>query len=127
MAYVVNNRVFRTLSEAQEYITESDFAVTPTITETTVPVSTTSSGMLTGGPISDTKETKTLPGESGPFDPNAGTIVSFGDIGNYHVAINFKKLIDLVTGSISVTLFPAFSSLSIILNQKKLEMLSTVL
>ena len=37
MAYVINNRVFRTLSEAQEYITESDFAVMPTITEITRP------------------------------------------------------------------------------------------
>jgi hypothetical protein len=31
-------------------------------------------GMLTGS-----KETKTLPGESGPFDPNAGTPTSFDD------------------------------------------------
>jgi len=31
MAYVVNNRVFRTLSEAQEYITESDFSTSPSI------------------------------------------------------------------------------------------------
>jgi len=37
MAYVVNNRVFLTLSEAQEYITESDFGVTPGIIEITDP------------------------------------------------------------------------------------------
>jgi stage V sporulation protein B len=38
--------------------------------------------------------------------------VSYGDIGNYHVAVNFTMLIGLVTGSIAVTLFPAFSKLS---------------
>jgi len=33
-------------------------------------------------------------------------------IGNYHVATNFTQLVGLVTGSIAVTLFPAFSRLS---------------
>ena len=38
--------------------------------------------------------------------------VPYWNIGNYHVAVNFKSLIGLVTGSIAVTLFPAFSKLS---------------
>jgi len=39
--------------------------------------------------------------------------------GNYHVARNFSMLVGLVTGSITVTLFPAFSKLSHILEPEK--------
>ena len=38
--------------------------------------------------------------------------VSDVDFGNYHVALNFTMLVGLVTGSLAVTLFPAFSRLS---------------
>jgi len=38
--------------------------------------------------------------------------VSDVDFGNYHVALNFTRLVGLVTGSLGVTLFPAFSRLS---------------
>jgi O-antigen/teichoic acid export membrane protein len=38
--------------------------------------------------------------------------VSYGDIGNYHVAVNFTMTVSLVTNSIVVMLFPAFSKLS---------------
>lgn len=34
------------------------------------------------------------------------------DFGNYHVALNFTSLVGLVTGSLVVTLFPAFSRLN---------------
>lgn len=40
-------------------------------------------------------------------------------IGNYHVAYNFTRLVGLVTQSIGVTLFPAFSSLNYFVEQKK--------
>ncbi len=39
--------------------------------------------------------------------------------GNYHVAMNFSMLVGLVTGSIAVTLFPAFSKLSHFLEPEK--------
>ena len=45
--------------------------------------------------------------------------VSNRDIGNYHVAVNFTMLIGLVTGSIGVTLFPAFSRLSFFSEREK--------
>lgn len=38
--------------------------------------------------------------------------VSDEAFGNYHVAVNFTRLVGLVTGSLVVTLFPAFSRLS---------------
>lgn len=39
--------------------------------------------------------------------------VSDVQYGNYHVATNFSSLVSLLTGSIAVTLFPAFSKLSV--------------
>ncbi len=38
--------------------------------------------------------------------------VSDIEFGNYHVAMNFSSLVSLLTGSIAMTLFPAFSKLS---------------
>jgi len=45
--------------------------------------------------------------------------VSDTAFGNYHVALNFTMLIGLVTGSLAVTLFPAFSRLSYVLEPEK--------
>jgi len=45
--------------------------------------------------------------------------VSDEAFGNYHVAMNFSMLVGLVTGSIAVTLFPAFSKLSHFLEPAK--------
>lgn len=38
--------------------------------------------------------------------------VSYTDIGNYHVAVNFTRLVSLFTGALRVTFFPAFSRLN---------------
>jgi len=45
--------------------------------------------------------------------------VSDVDFGNYHVALNFTRLVGLVTGSLAVTLFPALSRLSYALEPEK--------
>jgi O-antigen/teichoic acid export membrane protein len=47
--------------------------------------------------------------------------VSDTAFGNYHVAHNFTVLIGLVTGSLAITLFPAFSRLSNILEPEKVQ------
>lgn len=74
MAYVINNRVFSTLSEAQQYITESDFAVTPTITEITNPEQIRSildPTRFVIGPGFDDQDISKEPGE---LDPVATTV-----------------------------------------------------
>jgi predicted RNase H-like HicB family nuclease len=76
MAYVINNRVFRTLSEAQKYITESDFAVTPTITEITNPEQIRSildPTRFVIGPGFDDQETFKEPGELDPVITSTNT------------------------------------------------------
>ena len=43
------------------------------------------------------------------------------DFGNYHVALNFSSLVNLLTGAIIVTLFPAFSKLSFLTEHEKMR------
>ena len=47
--------------------------------------------------------------------------VSDTAFGNYHVALNFTRIIGLVTGSLAVSLFPAFSRMSYVMDPYKVQ------